>query len=209
MDHKSAQALITTVYTAMHGRAPTVRERHTIGAVSAHETYYGQAAPFGGTFNMGAVQLSKPGPDGMCPVGSFLHKDSYPTSDRGNISYAVCFRTYPDETAGMRHLVKLLTLDRPNVWKVLDSGDATEIARQMYRSHYFGGFGKTEDERIAGYAKALDRRGAQIGQATGEGQQVRIVPGGTGAAPGASSSSGGGWLLAAGVGVLLFWAVKS
>lgn len=186
MNEQQAAKLFFEAFQAHTGHPPTPHERQAIQSVSRLETNHGEAPPFAGSNNFGAVQCCKP-KDGQCPDGSFLHKDSSPTAQGTSVSYAVCFRKYDSPEKGARHLVQLLTTDRPGVAKVLASGDARAIAAAMYDSHYYQGFGATREARIDGYAKAIARNAAAIGAALGEGVLVTLA-----SSPTKPPSGGGG-----------------
>lgn len=170
--HAWAAGIVRDAWTAETGAAPTLAERQGAQAVGLHETSYGKATKppeWAGSHNWGAVQCCKPNADGTCPSGSFLSKDYDAKSDK---TYAICFKSYPDDLAGARDLVRHLTKLRPQTRAMLATGDADAIAAAMYAERYFGGFGKTDRERIEGYAKALETKAATLAKACGEDVKV-------------------------------------
>lgn len=140
-------------------------------AVSRHETCLGECKPFIGTHNYGAIQCGVVADKhGKCPDACIPARDTSPTSAGTSIAYLGCFEVKPSVEAGVARFVKLMTVDRPKIAAALPSGDAREIAWGMRRSYYFEGFGKTQEERVENYAKAIkvnaDRNAAQLGTAT-------------------------------------------
>ena len=203
-----ARDIVRAQYAAEVGKEGSPQAIRAIQCVGKHEGSYGRAtvpAAWIGSNNWGAIACCKPGADGTCPPGSFLTKDSYPTSSGTNVPYAVCMKSYPTPEAGARDLVRHLTKVRPMTGKALETGDADAIADAMYREHYFGGFGATAEQRKERYAKKLAEMDAAITKATGEGPYVTRKGGtaGTGGNVAAKSSGGAGGLLLLGLGLVV------
>jgi hypothetical protein len=105
--------------------------------VGWHETNYGLGwgttpPPNGGagSFNMGAITTTHPGPL------DFQHVDS--RNDTGQvIQYTTWFKGYPSFTAGMQGLAEFLL--KPNVKAALAKGDFPGAVQAMYDNHYFLG----------------------------------------------------------------------
>src|SRR5262249_15080252 len=157
-------------------REPTAIEIQAIQAIALHETGYGRLGAFPGSHNWGSVQI--PGTWGAteCPEGGLLWKDSHPKPDGTDVVQSVCFRAYSDDVAGAVDLVRNVTKARPKTLAALATGDADQIAGAMYAEHYYEGHGKTPAERVAGYAKALARRAAEIAPSLGEPLAVLRTP---------------------------------
>jgi hypothetical protein len=58
----------------------------------------------------------------------------------------------------------------------LESGDVLAYAEKQYRNHYYGGFGSTPADRIAGYAKAIADHLPPIASALGYDKVHAFVP---------------------------------
>lgn len=163
------------------GREPTPTELQAASAISRHETGFSTYKPFGGHNNFGAVQCCKPNADGECPPGSFLHKDSYPTDKGTSVSYAICFKSYPDAVTGASDFVRNITTRRPRTMAALATGDAWQIAAAMYDERYYQGFGATREKRIEGYQKAIIANGEKNARELGE--PLLLTLGGDGSPP--------------------------
>lgn len=170
-----------------------------VQAVARFESFYGKGwakvQPFlADSHNWGAVQL--PGSPhaelGMtraptaaellatgiqCPPGSGLGFDSHADGSK----YAVCFRVYPTDLPAAEDLLKTLLRGKDDsgtrrVWALVAAGetDAFKLCEGMFFQHYFGGFGKTEQERIASYAKGVAKNACAIAKAMGEPHLIRM-----------------------------------
>jgi len=58
----------------------------------------------------------------------------------------------------------------------LESGDVLAYAEKQYKNHYYGGFGATPAERIAGYAKAIADHLPAIAHALGHDKVHAFAP---------------------------------
>lgn len=164
------QAILQAWSEVQPSRQLTTSALQLAQAVAAHETSYGNGwgSTCGGagvgSHNWGAVQKSKP----PCPSDSFLCQDSYPTSS-GSVTYAVCFKSYPDDVSGAADVIRNLTAPRrPQTDAALDSGSAQAMAEAMYDEHYYQGFGPDRATRVGHYADALFAMAQEIATANGE-----------------------------------------
>ncbi|HKQ69538.1 MAG TPA: hypothetical protein VJT73_09370 [Polyangiaceae bacterium] len=175
-DHARARAILLVAFRQVMKREPTTVEIQGIQAVALHETGYGKLGRFPGSHNWGSVQI--PGTWGAteCPAGGLLWQDSHPRPDGTDVVQSVCFRSYPDDVAGATDLVRNLTKARPKTLAALGTGDADQIAAAMYAEHYYEGHGKTAADRVAGYAKGIARRAAEIAPSLGEPLAVLRLP---------------------------------
>ncbi len=188
------------------GIEPTLQELQAIQAVSRLESGYGSWGNHPkcgnngvGSNNWGSVQACVPClegekknacckvRDGQCPDGTFLCGD-YDAAH--NYNYAVCFYKYATPADGAASVVKHMTTHRKLTWAALKTGDAEKISAAMYDEHYYGGFGKTREERIEGHVKALTGAAEKIATALGE--PLVIKRGGSGGDGGDGSTSQGG-----------------
>jgi hypothetical protein len=138
-----------------------------IAAVARHETGFSSLKPFHKpataaapewySYNYGAQQCGTVAKNGVCPDGCFPATDTSPTSTGASIPYLACFLVNPTEQAGAESLARLLTVRMRGVASALPSGDCQVVAQAMRDARYFEGFGKTQAERVRGYAEALCR----------------------------------------------------
>lgn len=90
-----------------------------------------------------------------------LAEDSKPNDDGTSTKFAVRFRYYRDHDnrpAGdwaAYDFVRSIARQRPQSFAALKSGSVENYAAALYKEHYYGGFGATPEERIAGYVKAI------------------------------------------------------
>lgn len=158
----------------------TPAEGQFVRMVAWHETNYGQGWKAGegaGSFNMGAITTTKPGPL------DFQHKDS--RNDTGQvITYTTWFKGYPSFEAGMQGLAMFLL--KPNVKAALAKNDFRGAVQAMYDNHYFLGIharntpvkpGTLEERAAAGdgnaanvldYVRATQRAFTTFSRFTGE-----------------------------------------
>lgn len=146
-------------------------------AVSRHETCFSECKPFIGAHNYGAIQCGViANKEGKCPAACIPARDTSPTAAGTSISYLGCFEAKNTAEGGIGRFVKLMAVDRPLIAAALPSGDAREIATAMRKSYYFEGFGKTQEERIENYAKAIDRNAQMNAQQLRAEQLVTLPP---------------------------------
>jgi len=139
--------------------------------VGWHETDYGLGwgstpPPNGGagSFNMGAITTTNPGPL------DFQHVDS--RNDTGEvIQYTTWFKGYPSFTAGMQGLAQFLL--KPNVKAALAKGDFPGAVQAMYDNHYFLGIHPRNTAagnaaNVTDYVNAVNNAVATFTQHTGE-----------------------------------------
>jgi hypothetical protein len=150
--HAAARRDATAAFTEVIGVAPTTNELRALEAVSLHETTfgYGWKNEGIGSNNMGAIQA-----DRSWTGDTFAYTDSKPTDTGAQIRYDQAFRKYPNALAGWKDLVRELYVRRSSVRRAAQSGDPLAVAKAMYATQYYGGFGATAEQRIRGYAQAL------------------------------------------------------
>jgi len=159
--------------------------------------------------NWGAVQV--PGtaremdqPPPTCPPGSAICTDTRPTDSGKSVPFQVCFDAPATPQQGAATFLRTLLAQRPPVADVIASGNADAIASAMHRTHYFGGFGKTDAERIGNYAKAIASNASSV--ASGVGEPLMVRRGGFfGAPPGATPWIAAAAIAAAGGGAWWWW----
>jgi hypothetical protein len=183
-DHVRARAVLLAAFRQVMKREPTAIEIQAVQAIALHETGYGKLAAFPGSHNWGGVQIPGTWGASECPEAGLLWKDSHPKPDGTDVVQSVCFRSYPDDVTGAIDLVRNVTKARPKTLAALATGDADQIAAAMYAEHYYEGHGKTPAERVAGYAKGLARRAAEIAPSLGEPVAVLRTPSSVVPAPG-------------------------
>jgi len=115
---------------------------------------------------------TKDGSIPACPPGSA------PCTDRlhDGSPYGVCFMTYPDQASGAVAYLQRLLITHETA-DVVGSGDADAMARQMYRTHYFGGVEGGDEDRIATYAGSIAAAAQRI--ATSLDEPVYVTRGGS------------------------------
>lgn len=166
------QAVVDGWQKAHPGYDPSLSELQAVQAVSRLESGYGSWGNHPkcgnngvGSNNWGSTQYPKLPKDGGCPDGTFLCEDYDAAHDK---HYKVCFYKYPTPADGAAAVVKHMTTHRPKTWAAMKTGDAVQISTAMYDEHYYGGFGKTREERIEGHVKALSGAAQKIATALGE-----------------------------------------
>lgn len=133
------------------GRQPSLLEVQFLQGIAWLETQYGQGWKGAGvgSNNMGAVQAGRP----PCnPDRSFLYQDSQPTSSGTNIPYQICFKKYPSQIDGMADVARIMYKNMH-----VDPTSIEAVSTQLYDHHYYGGFGKTREERIRHHISALTK----------------------------------------------------
>ena len=158
----------------------TERVVQGVAAIARHETGFGTYKPFArpgfASHNWGAQQCSVVAKAGACPSGCFPATDTSPTATGASIPYLACFLVNPDEQAGARSLTRLVTVQRPGIAAALATGDTQQIAQAMRDARYYEGFGKTQVERVANYAAALQRNATLNAQQAGVELALVLVP---------------------------------
>ncbi len=187
---QNARSILEHVWGLLFETPPTQAELQMVQAVSKGEGGYGlatyqllQVEPGEGygtvigssqqTNNWGAVQAGNPPCD---PNTSFMATDSSPnrkTAENPKGLYYACFKRYQTPELGCESFLRTLligssTFPRHDVKAAVASGSADEVARAMYESHYYEGFGATEADRIGHYADAIAKNAASIASALGE-----------------------------------------
>lgn len=149
--HLQARDDATNAFREVIHTEPDENALRMVMAVALHETTYGAGwkGAGEGSFNMGAIHATKSW-DGL----TFPGTDTSPTSTGGAVAYEQAFRAYPNAIEGWKDLVSTLML-KPSTRSAAESGDPMKMARAMRATKYYEGSGKTEEERIRGYAQAL------------------------------------------------------
>jgi Putative peptidoglycan binding domain len=150
----------------------TPAESAFMRSVGWHETNYGNGwgttpPPDGGagSFNMGAITTTTPGPL------DFKHVDSR-NDGSGVVQYTTWFKGYPSFQAGMQGLAD--TVLKPNVKAALAANKDPKAAMQagvqaMYNNHYFLGIHPPGDpQNVQDYLTAVTNAFNTISQNTGE-----------------------------------------
>jgi hypothetical protein len=220
--HAFGRDKLLAVWPSVLGGAPSVRARQLVQAVSAGEGGYGLATyrrlsiPEGVTIgttsdsnNWGAVQCGTKLP---CSPSCFVATDSSPrliTDANPRGLYDSCYRRHATPEEGAAAYLKTLVANRAGVRAILESGSATSMARAMFESGYYEGYGPTKEARIANYAKGIMYNATNLSKALGEPLLVSLPESSSVPAPGSSASASGGAgavaLVAIGLGVVL-WA---
>lgn len=159
-----ARTYATQGFLSLFGRPPSDSEVLMLMGVGRLETSYGDGWKEAGkgSFNMGAITA------GSSWTGDvFEHKDSYPDAQGVNHWYVTKFRKYPSAEAGWQDLGHIVYETRPAVLAAASHGSSLGVSQALYRSHYYAGFGKTEEERVANHHRVLDRCVRAIAQALG------------------------------------------
>lgn len=153
LSHTDAQRIVAST-------GVTPGESMFTRAVSWHETNYGNAEKFAGTYNMGAI-IDTSG-------GGILHGDSRPNPDDPDhpIQYTTHFAVYPDAPTGFLALEH--TLLKPNVKSALAAGSYDAAVRAQYSNGYFTGTSLDPETNIQRYLDAVLRARDTIMASTGE-----------------------------------------
>jgi hypothetical protein len=143
---------------------------YSVLAVAGLETVYGTG--FGhGRNNWGAIQCGH-GP----PCGS----DCFSWGDKhaDGTGYVWCYRNEPTQEAAAAYLASFLK--RKVGSEVLMLGSPRRLAEAMYDAHYYEGRGATREERVSGYAAALESRFREIAAAAdGKAGPWQTIPAGS------------------------------
>ena len=153
--HKDARILVQEGFRRCYGTEPTLVQAQCVQAIGVLETSYGQgwskAIPGAfGSNNIGAVTAGA-----EWSGATFEHKDSYPDSAGVNHWYTTKFRAYPSLADGFADLVNIVYIVRPAALAAATRGDVYGFSAALYASHYYLGFGKTDNERIAHHHAAV------------------------------------------------------
>lgn len=173
---EEAREILTVAYRALFQESPSWPALRLLLAQSRQEGMWGA---FGGVDalgdpygeNWGAVQ-AKMGPP--CPPGTFEAGDSRPTAE-GQKPFRWCFLGYPptDEMGplrGARDFLRHALVYRPSAHAAARTGDPERYARALYgdgKRPYFGGFGRTKEERIQSYVTMLRAQLKEVDRAFG------------------------------------------
>jgi len=135
---------------------PTVGEVVCLQACSLGESGYGDywKGAGVGSNNQGAIQK------GAGWTGAtFEYVDTHPIPGTNQSqTYRTEFRKYPTPVDGWEDLVRIMYKNRPTVHAAAISSDWYGVSREMYRTHYYEGFGPDDASRIA-HHDVMMRRG--------------------------------------------------
>lgn len=168
----AAGEIIKKSFEELYGRPPTNSETQAIYGVGMLETGCGEGWKAGegqGSHNWGAVQCCKPGSDGECPAGSFMHTDHHRKSDGTMVAYQICFKSYPDDFEGAKDMIHLIFRQPGSeTFQAASNGDTLGISWGMFKNHYFEGFGKDDNEAVLNHAKSIQKYAERYATAVGE-----------------------------------------
>ncbi len=185
--HVWARKILQRVFPEVMGREGTPSELQLVQGVGLYESDYGRGwkGPMKDSKNWGAIQYTG-GPNrgrpenGVCPPGSALQGDSKPTASGKNKKFTWCYKTYPTHEAGAADLIK--TIFKTGVrgrgkmtLAAAESSSLMDFSSAMYDSGYYGGFGATRGERIAGHVIRMNGKINEITQALNEDVTLRDV----------------------------------
>ena len=165
------------------GQTLTPRVMQALLSVAEHETSNarGWKDPMRASYNFCACQCNHTQDDkGQCKAGCLPYGDSRPTP-QGQVAYKACFRTYPNDLAGLEGLISAVYTGKVTSAD-LDSGDLDRLAWGMKRNFYFGGICTkrgpsslppcsvfSDKMAAAQYANALEIAAAKIAKRGGTG----------------------------------------
>jgi peptidoglycan hydrolase-like protein with peptidoglycan-binding domain len=155
LSHQDARALICEGFRRCYGVDPSRVQAQLAQAVGFLETSYGSGwsnkIPGAATSNnWGAVTAG-----GEWTGPTFEHRDSRPDDHGNNIWYSTKFRSYASPQDGATDLIKIVYVQRPSVFAAGLSGDSLAFSTALYRTHYYLGFGATDEQRIAHHHGAV------------------------------------------------------
>lgn len=139
-----AQSLVTA-YQKRYGVLPTVNATTILCAVAYHETQCGDA--WNNSHNWGGIQRRSPTTEekevlksGGHPTprdsNEILMGDSSPKTGK----YPVWFWAFPNDVVGADKLLQILLDNRKEIKSSIDTIDPYNMARVMYKTHYYEGF---------------------------------------------------------------------
>lgn len=161
MSDAAARPILRSAWFSLVDRKPPLAALQIAQGIARFEGNYGA---WKGRHNWGAVMCSVRPVNGVCPAGCGFSNDSFPDGR----PMPSCFKEYPDDFAGARDFLRHLTILRPSVLVALRTGNIDAVAEAMFREHYYTGFGKTEDQRINGYAATIDNNVRMLAGTMGE-----------------------------------------
>lgn len=167
MNHVEARKVFAEAFRRVLMREPTRSEVQMLQAVGYLETQYGAGwkGAGAGSFNMGAIQSSKPPCD---PRTSFQYIDTHPNPDGTSTPYHICFKRYATAEDGAADLARVVYKQRPSVLAAATAGDSYGFSSEMRRTKYYEGVGRTQEERIANHHRAMLRNLQAIARANKE-----------------------------------------
>lgn len=170
MSDRAARDVLLSIWHGVTKEDPALPELQIVQAIGRFEGGYGapNSPPGWPANNWGAVQCRHGPPcvEGECSEIGDTHADGS--------SYRYCYRIYPTPEAGAAHLVRLLTVDRPNVLLEAKKGSAQGVAEAMRKTGYF-------EAPADKYAKAIYSNAKTI--AANMGEQLMVSLGTTARSP--------------------------
>ena len=182
MTDAEAREILLEEWTRKHGAPSSESALRVALAIACHESggSYGQGPTKAwGTVvddfhnNWASVQAPK-AEQNPCVPPNFLFTDSRPPKPGekgdpkygGNVTFSVCMKGSETPEDGCARFFEQVDGSKPwqrvKTWAAIKTGSPKAVATAMYDERYYGGFGKTREERIAGYEKALRARLAQF-----------------------------------------------
>lgn len=164
--HAWATRTLQRAWPRVHGaREFPLGTLQSIRGIGGHEGAYGLAGKPAGwaeTKNWAAAQR----------VGAPHPLDRrFPDTHADGSGYTAWFKGYETHEDAAEDLIRLVTVRRPWVWAVLDSGDYGEIARQMHTpgpDGHGGTLGAYFEDKPEHYAKAIEASAREAAAALGE-----------------------------------------
>lgn len=154
--HAEARKLAGDAIRTMFGREPLGGEAEGLAGVAWLETNYAQGWKGGGkgSRNLGAIQCGS-GWNGP----RFSYVDTHPNPDGTNTRYQVDFRAYDTDAAAWLDLCRVVYVNRgrASVRAAAIDRDWFAMSREMHRTGYYEGYGKTVADRIANHHRALSK----------------------------------------------------
>jgi hypothetical protein len=177
--------IVTAAWRVLFDAVPTKHAVILAMAVAEFETHLGDAGgSWMGEHNWGAVhkrslthgEAATLSAHSIAPTGGDVAVASaralvVPTAadealhidDSPNGKYFVWFWAFPNHVEAAKKYLTTLIANRPGVRSVIDGGTADDVARAMYRSKYFSGVHKGDDEaNIGDYAKNVATKALAI-----------------------------------------------
>jgi len=185
--HAFGREILKSVWVpTLGGEEPTVAELQMVGAISSGEGGYGRAvyklldispgenyghvlSTVNDSNNWGATQKKAKAPE--CDVNSFPATDSSPrlvSPQNPKGYYNACYHRHATPQDGAISYLRTLMIARPTVRTAVRSGDANQVAREMFRTHYFEGFSKDPEKNIRAYAGRIRGAAERIARELGE-----------------------------------------
>ena len=165
--HAQMRSILAEAFRVGFGRPGSTSELQCLQAVAKLETNYGDGwrGAGKGSNNIGAIQK------GSWARETFVYTDTRPNADGTSTPYQTHFRKYPTLLDGAIDLVRVVyKIQRRDVLVLPPAkrGDLAGFSAGLYDSHYYEGWGRNRDERIAHHLKAVKDAVAKQAAALGE-----------------------------------------